>query len=71
MEGFLWNLMLGMFTNICQHILILVKHDRKIQPFHEDLLTLVLYRGWFFELKPAVFSVSYGLEPEENVTAKT
>jgi len=49
----------------------LVKHDRKLQPFHEDLLTLVLYRGWFFELKQAVFSVSYGLGSEENVTVKT
>jgi hypothetical protein len=47
--------MLGVFTKVCRHFLILVKRDRKIQPFHEDLLTLVLHSGWFFELKQAVF----------------
>jgi hypothetical protein len=33
LEGFLWNFILGMFTNICRHILILVKHDRKKTTF--------------------------------------
>jgi hypothetical protein len=59
-----------MFSTICRHTLILVKHEKK-QTFHKDLRTFMAYRGWSFELEQAVMSVSYGLGPEEKLNVKT